>query len=59
MLSYDQTMEYITKAKKGDITAKTILITENENLIKSIVSKFKNKGENYEDLRQIAYVGFI
>ena len=59
MLSYEQTMEYIIKAKEGDITAKELLITENENLIKSLVSRFKNKGENYEDLKQIAYVGFI
>ena len=59
MLSYEQTMDYITKAKQGDISAKTILLQENENLIKCLVSKFKNKGESYEDLRQIAYVGFI
>ena len=59
MLSYEQTMEYIIKAKGGDINAKELLILENENLIKSLVSKFKNKGENYDDLKQIAYVGFI
>ena len=59
MLSYEQTMDYIVKAKAGDVYAKELLITENENLIKSLVSKFKNKGENYEDLKQIAYVGFI
>ena len=59
MLSYDQTMDFILKAKNGDINAKEQLITENENLIKSLVSRFKNKGENYEDLKQIAYVGFI
>ena len=28
-------------------------------IIKSLVSKFKNKGENYEDLKQIAYLGFM
>ena len=59
MLSYEQTMEYISKAEQGDLSAKTILVQENENLIKSIVSKFKNKGESYEDLRQIAYLGFM
>ena len=59
MLSYEQTMDYIVKAKAGDVTAKELLITENENLIKSLVSKFKNKGESYEDLKQSAYVGFI
>ena len=59
MLSHEQTMQYVIKAKQGDLTAKSILVKENENLIKSIVSRFKNKGENYEDLQQIAYVGFI
>ncbi len=59
MLSYQQTMEYITKAKEGDLDAKKILLDENENLIKCLVGKFKNKGENYEDLKQIAYLGFM
>ena len=59
MLSYEQTMDYITKAKAGDLNAKAILVSENENLIKCLVSKFRNKGESYDDLRQIAYVGFI
>ena len=59
MLSYQQTMEYITKAKVGDVEAKQILLDENENLIKCLVGKFKNKGENYEDLKQIAYLGFM
>ena len=44
MLSYEQTMEYITKAKNGDVAAKEILLSENENLIKCLVGKFKNKG---------------
>ena len=59
MLSYQQTMEYITKAKVGDVESKQILLDENENLIKCLVGKFKNKGENYEDLKQIAYLGFM
>lgn len=59
MLSYEQTMQYIVKAKEGDLSAKTILLEENENLIKCLVGKFKNKGENYEDLKQIAYLGFM
>ncbi len=59
MLSYEQTMEYIAKAKQGDLSAKSILIQENENLINCLVAKFKNKGETLDDLKQIAYVGFI
>ena len=59
MLTFEQTNEYLTKAKAGDMYAKTVLIKENENLIRSIVKRFKNKGECYEDLYQIACVGFI
>ena len=59
MLSYEQTMQYITQAKSGDQIAKQILLEENENLIKCLVGKFKNKGESYEDLKQIAYLGFM
>ena len=59
MLSFEQTNEYLIKAKAGDMQAKSILIKENENLIKCLVRKFKNKGETYEDLYQIACVGFI
>lgn len=59
MLSHEQTMQYIALAKKGDLSAKAILIKENENLIKCLVRKFLNKGENFEDLSQIAIVGFM
>ena len=31
MLSYEQTMDYIIKAKAGDVAAKELLISENEN----------------------------
>lgn len=59
MLSFDETNNYLIKAKAGDMNAKTVLIKENENLIRSIVKRFKNKGEQYDDLYQIACVGFI
>ena len=59
MLTFDETNKYLIKAKAGDLQAKTILIEENQNLIRSIVKKFKNKGETYDDLYQIACVGFI
>ena len=59
MLTFEQTVIYLKQAKEGDLQAKSILISENENLIRSIVKRFKNKGEQYEDLYQIACVGFI
>lgn len=59
MLSFEQTNELLKRAKSGDIAAKTLLVEENENLLKSIVKKFRNKGESPEDLYQIACVGLL
>lgn len=59
MLSFDQTNELLKRAKEGDINAKSVLVSENENLIRSIVKRFIGKGECYDDLYQIACVGFL
>lgn len=59
MLSFEKTNELLELAKSGDIGAKTLLIEENENLLRCIVKKFRNKGESSEDLYQIACVGFL
>lgn len=52
MLTHEQTTELIAQAKNGDESAKTTLICENENLIRSILRRFKNKGESCEDLNE-------
>lgn len=59
MLSFEQTNELLLAAKQGDISAKTRLITENDKLIRSIVKRYSGKGESYDDLYQIACVGFL
>lgn len=59
MLSFEKSNELLKRAKEGDVDAKTVLIAENENLLKSIVKKFIGKGECYDDLYQIACVGFL
>lgn len=59
MLEHNETMELLKKAKSGDDYAKEILITENSPLIKSIVKRFCNKGVEYDDLYQLACVGFM
>lgn len=59
MLSQEQLLEYIRKAKNGDESAKSIIYEENTSLIKSIIRKFKNKGVEYDDLYQIACIGFL
>lgn len=59
MLSFEQTNRLLISAKNGDLRAKSILIQENENLIRCIVKKFRSKGECADDLYQIACVGFL
>lgn len=59
MLDQKTTIELITKAKKGDEEAKTILFEENSPLIKSLVKRFLNKGVEYDDLYQIGTVGLL
>lgn len=59
MLSNEQLLDYIRKAKQGDEKAKEIIYSINSPLIKSIIKRFKNKGVEYEDLYQIASIGFL
>ncbi len=59
MLNQDQLLDYIRKAKNGDETAKEIIFTSNTPLIKSIIKRFCNKGIEYDDLYQIACIGFL
>ncbi len=59
MLNQEELLDYIRKAKLGDQAAKEKIFTENEPLIKSIIRRFKNKGVEYDDLFQIASMGFV
>lgn len=59
MLDQDLLLDYIRKAKKGDESAKEVIFTSNIPLIKSIVRRFCNKGVEYDDLYQIACIGFL
>ena len=59
MLDVETTNELIRKAKLGDASAKETLIVENNNLIKSIVRRYLNKGVEYDDLYQLASMGLL
>ena len=59
MLNQDELLDYIRKAKNGDEKAKDIIFSNNSPLIKSIIRRFKNKGVEYDDLYQIACIGFL
>lgn len=59
MLDVEATNRYIERAKGGDAEAKEILLRENNNLIKSIVRRYLNKGVEYDDLYQLASMGLL
>ncbi|MBP3707768.1 MAG: SigB/SigF/SigG family RNA polymerase sigma factor [Clostridia bacterium] len=56
---YDNRVESILKAQSGDKEMMSRLITENSNLIWSIVTRFKDRGYETQDLYQIGCIGFI
>ena len=59
MLSADEIINLINKAQKGDESAKSVLVTENMPLIKSVIKIYKNKGVEYDDLFQLGSLGFV
>ena len=59
MLDERTTIEYIRRAKTGDSWAKEELIAQNISLVKSIVKRYLGKGVDYDDLFQIACMGFL
>jgi len=59
MLSHEETISLIKRAKKGDEFAKEELIKTNSPLIKSLIKRYLNKGIEYDDLYQLGSLGFI
>lgn len=59
MLSGEETLFYLRKAKQEDAKAKEILLENNVLLLKSLVRRFKGKGVEYDDLYQLACIGFL
>ncbi len=59
MLDDKSTIEYIRKAKQGDGAAKETLVEHNVSLVKCIVKRYLGKGVDYDDLFQIACMGFL
>lgn len=59
MLDQQTCNRLIREAKAGDGNAKERLLSENVNLIKSIVKRYLNKGVEYDDLFQLASMGLL
>ena len=58
-MGFENTIELITKAKRGDKEAKDKLVSLNLGLVWSIVKKFNNRGYELEDLFQVGSIGLL
>lgn len=59
MLEHEETIELLKLAKEGNDEAKEKLLRHNTPLLKSIIKRFYNKGVEYDDLFQLASMGFL
>ena len=59
MLDESKTIEYVRLAKSGDNAAKETLLQHNVSLVKCIVKRYLGKGVEYDDLFQLASMGFL
>ena len=59
VLTNEQTMALLRRAKAGDSGAREELISGNLRLVLSVIQKFSSRGENPDDLFQVGCVGLI
>ncbi len=59
VLSAQETEDLFSKLKQGETNAKKELINGNLRLVLSVINKFKNRGENLDDLFQVGCVGLV
>lgn len=59
MLNERETLDYLRKARAGDNGAKEQLLLHNASLLKSILKRYLGKGVEYDDLFQLASIGFL
>ncbi len=59
LLTHDEAIELLKRAKLGDKTAEERLILCNTALVKSIVKRYLHRGVEYDDLMQIGMMGLL
>ena len=59
MLDEQTTLALIRRAQTGDNAAKEELLSHNTSLLKSILRRYLGKGAEYDDLYQLACMGFL
>ena len=57
VLSDKESQELLRKARAGDMKARDDLIKGNLRLVLSVVQRFANRGENFDDLFQVGVIG--
>ena len=55
----DNIKELLLRSSHGDTVARNQLVSENLNLIRSIVKRFMGRGYDYEELFQVGCIGLI
>ena len=58
-LSKNEELDYLVKAKSGDIKARNVLIEHNLRLVVFLAKKYENTGFDIEDLVSIGSIGLI
>lgn len=58
-LTKEEEIDYVIKAKNGDITARNILIEHNLRLVVYLAKKYENTGYDLDDLVSIGSIGLI
>ena len=58
-LTTEEEKEYLKRYRKGDQTARNVLIERNLRLVAHIVKKYQSPGEDTEDLISIGTIGLI
>ena len=59
VLKEKEKTELLERCRKGDTSARELLINSNLRLVLSVVQKFSNRGENPDDLFQVGCIGLI
>ncbi|SDZ15420.1 RNA polymerase, sigma subunit, RpoX/SigF [Proteiniborus ethanoligenes] len=59
LLSHSETIDLINKAQQGDEDAQTLLVNHNLGLVKSVLKRFLNRGQEPEDLFQLGCIGLL
>ena len=58
-LTTEEEKEYLKRHRKGDQTARNVLIERNLRLVAHIVKKYQSSGEDTEDLISVGTIGLI